>query len=258
MQLATKITPDTSPRIGTDVEFFPSAKCLADPTFVEHMLTALPPKGERQALPDGAWCHRDGVAMEVGFEPLPSAHDSTPRRFLRMISYAKAYAVEHFVDTTGVWWQEANPNLYYTKLPDWLLAKRDDVRMRDLIELGCSPDFEATFEGPKERTVPGTVANQPLREAGFHIHLSLPTPVLTDPLMMCGFVLQVQDAVDPWYTPAPLPNGGVQWYRKRALFRPKPYGIEFRSLGADFLASPHAERALAGIIETQRAWWNAL
>jgi len=114
-------------------------------------------------------------------------------------------------------------------------------------EFGCAPDL---WMG-RYRSVPPVIKARALREAGAHIHFSLPreyTDTLYDTrcprtgehvVMERGNAIKrvaqrIGDALAPfhvWEHPTERP-----WYRKPGVYRLKPYGIEYRSLGAGILS----------------------
>jgi len=95
---------------------------------------------------------------------------------------------------------------------------------------GCSKD-RGMFG--YEREVPMRVLKSPVRESGVHFHANLkPEHCNVDGCTMIAKAL-VKDAGIPhvWTHPTAKP-----WYRKPGVFRAKPYGIEYRSLGASMLS----------------------
>ena len=116
-------------------------------------------------------------------------------------------------------------------------------------EFGCSPDL---WMG-RYRNVPPVIKARLLREAGAHIHFNLPR-VYTDTLYdtrcpRTGETLIMERGIKikriaqeltrvlapyhAWDHPTERP-----WYRKPGVYRLKPYGLEYRSLGAGILSDP--------------------
>ena len=133
------------------------------------------------------------------------------------------------------------------------------------MNMGCAPD---TRYG-EIRTVPQRVRKQILRESGLHLHFDLPQsktqhfttgyspsgiPVLIDPT---GFVSSAMrdfaEATKVYHTPEL--NGFMQWYRLPGTYRVKPYGVEYRSIGANIFNDTDR---LAGLLSTVSLFVNDL
>jgi hypothetical protein len=72
-------------------------------------------------------------------------------------------------------------------------------------------------------------------ELGGHLHIDCPNPDmhrLEQVVNMLAYTLRRYHS-----------DSTGSWYRLPGLFRPKPYGLEYRSLGAEWAASP-SKRAL--------------
>lgn len=134
----------------------------------------------------------------------------------------------------------------YVEIPDGLLTRTHHSYLYDVSRaFGCSPDLQ----GGIERIVPRAIKRRAIREAGLHIHMQLPLSVMgcvyesTDrygnTLLMdrgtyiMGLVHEWAETVShlhTWNHPTEMP-----WYRSPGCYRIKPYGIEYRSLGAGIL-----------------------
>lgn len=112
--------------------------------------------------------------------------------------------------------------------------------MAEINTFGCSPDY---LHG-KRRITPKSLAKSPFRESGMHLHLNL-APQFCDrrsPADMerntvpTNAVVCAQIAEEFYEATAFLHEGFDKslrlWYRSPRLYRPKPYGIEYRSFGA--------------------------
>ena len=203
------------------------------------ILEGLPPKGERLDLGDGYWAHRDGLSAEYGFEPTTSLD-----QFMGRLQYGKLKVEESLgyplvaVDSFDV-----SP---IVGLP-WAA---------DYLDIGCQPDFYATPQrGIRRRSVPPDVRNGNTRECGGHIHISLPPPFLEARDMMNQFVIELDAVVYPLAIGAIEPSA-TSWYRKRRVFRPTPYGIEYRSLGAAALLADDAEVYLSLLFDMVASAWE--
>jgi hypothetical protein len=97
----------------------------------------------------------------------------------------------------------------------------------EAMRAGCDPDYQCYFEG-RERDAPDITAWGGWRFAGFHIHIGYDTIRL--PEWMMALVLDqylfrlVSDSCYDRNNHYP-----------RGIFRPKPYGVEYRGLGSSHL-----------------------
>lgn len=113
-------------------------------------------------------------------------------------------------------------------------------------EFGCSPDFKRG----SRRIVPKTVYDSPFRELGTHFHFDLPEQYWNNP-QMCGAIAHEMDQATRVFYLAHLgeqPDGFRPWYRARGVYRPKPYGIEYRSFGSALINDSDMFRMVATIM----------
>lgn len=230
-------------KIGTDVELFGhyvheglSAAWFAD---WMNVLTTIPSKGNRLNLGNGIWTHRDGLSAEYGFEPTTNVD-----QFMSMLDHGKRAvedALSHELYPTTVFSVESIINEPWAE---------------DMLNMGCSPDFLATDTlQMQRRSVPVFVRRQPQRECGGHIHVSLPEPYLTNRELCCQFVRELDEVVRPLAT-SDMAVTSRSWYRRRYVFRPTAYGIEYRTLGAGALFAPNAETFLSLVFDMSRRVWE--
>lgn len=119
----------------------------------------------------------------------------------------------------------------------------DKVAPRLLAEantFGCSPDY---LRG-KRRITPKALAKSPYRESGLHLHLNLAdrfcdqrTPEETERNTVPTNAVVCAQIAEEFYEATAFLHEGYDrqmrlWYRSPRLYRPKPYGIEYRSFGA--------------------------
>ena len=201
-------------------------------------LDVLPEKGIRADLEDGYWAHKDGLSAEYGFEPATEldqfmTHIEEGKRRLERVVGTTLMALDVF---------DISP---LVRLPDYAAV----------INMGCQPDWLALPDGRmRKRTVTPRIRQLPVRESGGHIHVSLPPPFLDSPVLMTQFVGELDDSVFP-LLPMDLQSREPTWYRRRRVFRPTTYGIEYRTLGAEALFGPVTELIMTQVFNlADRAW----
>ena len=96
-----------------------------------------------------------------------------------------------------------------------------DLRSTQAKTIGCEPDFDA-YSGGEERTFCGVLGNT--RTCGGHIHLGgdFNCPDFVAALfadLLIGTLPDVRSRGGP----------RAEWYGKAGIYRPKPYGIEYRT-----------------------------
>lgn len=230
-------------KVGSDIELF------GTPMDAPHdlmwwsnwmqTLSAIPDKGTRLDLGDGYWTHRDGLSAEYGFEPTTSLD-----QFMMRLSTGK-----RLVEST------LGHELYAVTSLD-VSAIIHEPWAESLLDMGCSPDYLATDSLQMvRRSVPSRVRREPRRECGGHIHISLPDPFIQDRALQCQFVRELDSVVHP-LAAADMGITARSWYRRRNVFRPTAYGIEYRTLGAGALFAPNAELFLGLVFDMVHSVWE--
>jgi hypothetical protein len=126
----------------------------------------------------------------------------------------------------------------------------------DFLDIGCMPDYVAGADmRMHRRTATDEVKARPVRELGGHIHISLPPPFINEEALAVQFVRELDAIIYPLAMGVAQPNQ-QSWYRKRRLFRPTPYGIEYRSLGSEELLSDNAEQFLSLVFDISASVWE--
>lgn len=231
--------------IGSDIELMPAAVQTGqlDINWWREWInksSTIPPKGERRELSGGYWMHRDGLSIEYGIPP-----SSCAAEFLHHINTGR--------DTVQ---QELGEPLIAV---DWfnvgvLVA---DPLMEQHLEMGCSPDFQVVGSNGEtvQRSIPTGVREEGSRECGGHIHISLPQEYLNDPILKGVFIRHLDDMVYPMFN---LNTGDYRsWYRHRRVFRSTPYGVEYRSLGAESLFDENITRNyIEAVFDITSAVWG--
>ena len=204
-----------------------------------NQLSVLPPKGERLNMGDEFWAHRDGISAEYGFAPTTSLD-----QFMTSLEEGKRRVSVRL----------GTPMYHVDKFH--VGALMGDPAYKDYLEMGCQPDWVVAANGMvHKRIVPPDVARLPVRECSGHIHISLPEPYLTTPELRHHFVRELDGVVYPLTRSI----GDVErptWYRKRCVFRPTSYGIEYRSIGAGALLGDGGEAIMGLVFSMVRSVWE--
>lgn len=179
---------------------------------------------EQPTVLDFGQYHNDGWPIEWAFNPA-SHPDQFIENDLRMRQHIETH---HGVQLYGRDWFEVPMTLVSQNVRLFThLAGRAN-------RLGCAPDF---IEG-RERRITGrarVVRTRALREAGLHFHLNLRPEFCStqDPAACLEVVRDFAEATKLWHKwdhPSERP-----WYRVSGSYRPKPYGVEYRSLGSSVI-----------------------
>jgi hypothetical protein len=106
--------------------------------------------------------------------------------------------------------------------------------------VGCDPDFQAWYEG-RPRAVPKIADFGRMRFAGFHIHVGYDKTLVPEWMIAATLDTYLYSMFDHTC------NLRAQHY-PRGIFRPKPYGVEYRGLGSSWL------RALDNVATCLENW----
>lgn len=218
--------------IGADPEFFVAKSGKAVPAY-----DAIPgTKAEPHKVNEGA-VQVDGLALEVNIDPVSFGNydgDSLfDQRIIRVVKTAKTMA-------EGKLGRLAVLKESYTEFDKDVL----DSLPEEAKELGCDPDWNAYTLAHNERP-DGDV---PFRVVGGHIHVGWASnqPV-EDPdyIKMCADFVKVLDL----FVGIPLKIADTeerrrQMYGKAGAFRPKPYGVEYRSPSNFWIMSSTRRKAV--------------
>jgi len=184
----------------------------------------------------------DGTAVEFNTDPA-SSEDEFVHNVKEVMEQVRAMIPERYMFHLApyVQYQKA----YFSKLP------------RQAIELGCNPDYSAyTFDKN-----PSPNAEQTIRTASGHVHIGwarVTDEVDRDHLLLCGRLARNLDVT--------LGIPSLEWdrdpirrqlYGKAGAYRPKPYGIEYRTLSNAWLNSEKTmRRVYRGAIEGAEDFFN--
>lgn len=239
-----------TPSLGTDMELVPhnlhtmGADAIKD---YDHRLHRMGTK-YRPIMMDDVQVHPDSLAVEFAIRT--PADD--PLDFIMAYQSAKSTA-ERMIGTTliGVDWVDIDEVVGLTEADTPFLWENSRV-------FGCSPDWIVMSKHRTARLrdhVPSPIKTRSLKELGGHLHFTLPlhlrAPEITLPNGEKSYDgAAIAPLVMNWYERTQMfhtwdhPTEGP-WYRKPMVFRPKPYGFEYRSFGASVLDSQQTLEALA-------------
>ena len=162
-------------------------------------------------MPTGFTLQEDNVALEYGIPPA-----ATSAEFVEYI--------QKVMDVSKQW---LPADVTFSKLSCTVFE--DDQLQHPLSRVfGCEPDYNAYSKKANPKPHP---SHRGMRSAGGHIHVE------TD-----KHILKVVKAMDFFLAvPAVLMDNGLerkQLYGKAGAFRPKPYGVEYRTLSNFWIFSP--------------------
>lgn len=214
--------------IGADPELF--VKGISSGQFISsHNL--VPGTKEKPFKVEKGAIQVDGTALEFNIDPADdyeSFQDNLSTVMSQLIGYV----------------HEANPKLEVVISPTARYDKKyfDSIPKESLVS-GCDPDFDA-YTG-NVNTPPDT-GDEPIRVAGGHIHVGFTNDMdLMDASHFedCRAATRQLDAI--LFLPSLLWDRDTtrrRLYGKPGNFRPKSYGVEYRSLSNKWLASPKITR----------------
>lgn len=131
-------------------------------------------------------------------------------------------------------WAARWPQLKY-EYADVMHYDQKFVNLDELQMLGCDRDFNA-YSG-KWNPVPEALKRAPFRTAGFHIHIDVD---LTGKELYCYFVRALEYYVGLAMVPFEKRSIRRNYYGMPGSFRPKKYGVEWRTPSSSLLQDKKA------------------
>lgn len=211
------------PTLGFDIEFFVKEGDKIVPVCgkvggnkQEHIKLKHPGNA---ALPPAEFeVHEDNVCLEINSPVFKKQEDLEP----------------WFDSITGMF------PMYLQDMLGLTLQTRGSYRFEEVeltaagpqaLEIGCDPDFDAYSENPAIHREVSVESFNGLRFAGLHIHLGYnkPDEIPRDAVAKLMDLITVVSNCSPDLERAKFYGPG--------LFRPKPYGVEYRSLSTDLIHS---------------------
>jgi len=227
------------PMLASDIEGLAHEADFSDVNSLlwwQEILTAAGTKDRPTVVDDIGQYHNDGWVLEWAFKPA-----TCPEEYIENELRVRQHIERTFgLTMMGVDWFERPLQMveqHAHQFP-WLNGRGN--------ALGCAPDC---ING-RYRKLTGKariVRSRPLREAGLHMHLDLPPEYChpKDPEPALPMVQAYADATSAFHTwdhPYDKP-----WYRMPGTYRPKNYGVEYRSLGASIINDMGKLKLLADI-----------
>ena len=153
-------------------------------------------------MPEGYTLQEDNVALEYGIPPASSADE-----FVEHIQSVMAKSLDYL------------PELSFSKL-SCIIFPEEQMQHPAAYVFGCEPDFNAWTQEMNPKPNP---PHPLMRSAGGHVHVETKVDSV-----------QAVRAMDLFLSvPAVLMDNGEmrkKLYGKAGAYRPKPYGVEYRSL----------------------------
>jgi hypothetical protein len=129
---------------------------------------------------------------------------------------------------------------YFSKLPD------------EAVELGCDPDYSAYTGAENPRPTPSG-AYETMRTGSGHVHIGFTEDAdISDPkhFLDCRIIAHT---LDLWLLPYSKlwdkDNRRALLYGKPGAFRPKAYGLEYRSLSNAWVTNPKARACVFALVK---------
>jgi hypothetical protein len=229
--------------IGADPELFVYTK-TGRPLSAHNLLTGS--KYEPTPVKDGA-IQVDGVAAEFNITPA-----ETVEAFVHNISSVQEQLLAEILKKQPDAVLRATPVIKFTRL-QW--SKIPD----EAKELGCEPDFSAyTPQTPNKK--PST--DKFMRTGSGHVHVSWGEQ--TEAVFERGYLQECASLV--WHFDTAFSKSVKNWdkdtermelYGAFGAFRPKPYGVEYRTLSNAWLNSEKSIRFVYNTVHTCTAAWLA-
>lgn len=160
-------------------------------------------------LGDGYAVQEDNVAIEFNIPPADSSEE-----FVNSINQAMEFLRGEIAKQQLVFGTESAA----------LFPKRELMHPMAKV-FGCDPDFNAWTRKPNPRP---KAADETLRSAGGHIHIGDIGDLNGDDMCTITKLMDLMAGVPS----SVMDNGHMrkELYGKRGAFRPKPYGLEYRTL----------------------------
>jgi len=199
--------------IGADPEFF--LYDLREDGVIPSVGIVPGTKEKPHEFGDGTFCHEDNVCIEVGFAPVSSGS-----AFARSMSTVRENVQSNFLNS--------RQQLYVMPSIDFL---EQQLTSKQAQRFGCDPDFDAYTGGRAPRDVPRSLTGGTTRYAGGHVHVggefNCPPFVAA---LYADLFLSLGILANGFGRESRASRKRREYYGQPGVFRPKPYGIEYRTL----------------------------
>jgi hypothetical protein len=194
--------------IGADIEYFGKTKDGHHVAMCGKVGGTKEKPLQLAHLPKGYMVQEDNVSLEWNIPPAANRHDFTAS--IKLMNKEVAQIME-------------NLGLEVSELSSFSFSK-EELRHPKAMVFGCEPDWNAWTKRENERPCS---ENKALRTAGGHIHVGFDKMDMIAATRMMDLVLGVPSVI---LDDNDFARERRKLYGKAGAMRPKPYGIEYRSL----------------------------
>lgn len=217
---------------GCDPEFFVSQNGVYMPAEITGVVGT---KKKPMALPSGGAVQIDGCALEFNIAPAKDVDEFDKNIEMTLADIRKIVSEDIAFDFRS--------DVMFTKSA-W--EKVSEINK----ELGCEPDYDAYTRSAK--TPPAGSAEKPFRTAAGHIHIGFTKADPSDPkhIFDCAMIAMFLDRYVATIEAAwSVPSKRKELYGSLGSFRPKPYGLEYRVLGNDWVNDKIVRRFVFALVD---------
>lgn len=176
----------------------------------------------------------DGPALELNCPPAETVSEFVLHaKNLRHIAHTLAAERKLRIITDWDW-------AYFGPVEYWKGSKYRGMRT-----IGCDPDYDAFSSSLEPRRIPELSEFEGFRFAGGHIHIGYNTEWYSARSMAASLA----GALAPFHNPD---SARYKWYGIPGIYRPKSYGVEYRSLGNTFVLDDAVLTRLAVALDEWR------
>lgn len=174
----------------------------------------------------------DGTALEIGIDPASSAQEFSDNCEHVMAQVRDLIGPEFSIAPSS---EAIFPEEYFNTIPDHFKM------------MGCQPDFNGFELKMNKAMTNGKAMKDPRRFAGGHLHISIEGKTTEE---LVEFLLPVLDKNVGLYCLSLDPNSQrLSTYGAPSNFRPKDYGIEYRTPSAMWLLSgPEVQKKIYELV----------
>lgn len=153
--------------------------------------------------------HEDNVALELGFK-----EQTNIEAFTRVVTYA-IDSLENLCEERGLMLCRDDTSSYE--------FGTSELQSPDAQRFGCDPDFDAYTGGQQRSNIPDF---ENWRFTGGHIHLG---GKFNCPPFVVAMFMDIAVGLTLGQSAVNACDRRGMWYGQPGIFRPKPYGIEYRT-----------------------------